>query len=117
MIPWCRIEAPIKVVAKYYVFSVAAIFFICNCGWNTTWRWQRIRQRLTSSAWVTSWNYTYQSIKGWLGVYTDSYSNLSGLVNQPAAKQVQALSLCFSGETLAIEQNLGLNDTAWGNAA
>ena len=47
----------------------------------------------------------------------DSYSNLSGLVNQPAAKQVQALSLCFSRETLAIVQNLGLNDAARGNAA
>ena len=47
----------------------------------------------------------------------DSYSNLSGLVNQPAAKQVQALSLCFSRETLAIVQNLGLNNEAQGDAA
>ena len=30
----------------------------------------------------------------------ESYSSLSGLGDQPAAKQVQALSLCFSRETL-----------------
>jgi len=47
----------------------------------------------------------------------DSYSNLSGLVNQPTAKQVQALSLCFSRETLAIVQSLSLNDAARGDAA
>ena len=47
----------------------------------------------------------------------DSYSNLSGLVNQPAAKQMQALSLCFFRVTLAIVQNLGLNDEALDDAA
>ena len=42
----------------------------------------------------------------------DSYSNLSGLIRQPADKQVQALSLCFSWETLVVVQNLGLADEA-----
>jgi len=42
----------------------------------------------------------------------DSYSNLSGLIRQPADKQVQALSLCFSQETLVVVQNLGLTDEA-----
>ena len=50
-------------------------------------------------------------------VQWDSYSNLSGFINQLAAKQVQALSLCFSRETLAIVQNLGLNDGARDNVA
>jgi len=42
----------------------------------------------------------------------DSYSQLSGLIRQPAEKQVQALSLCFSRETLVVVQNLGLTDEA-----
>ena len=39
-----------------------------------------------------------------------SYGNLSGLAKQDPSKQVEALSLCFSRETLAIVQNLGLTD-------
>jgi len=30
------VEAPVKVVVKFRVFSVVAIFFACSCGWNTT---------------------------------------------------------------------------------
>ena len=37
-----------------------------------------------------------------------SYCSLSGLAQQEASKQVEALSLCFSRETLSIVQNLGL---------
>ena len=37
-----------------------------------------------------------------------SYCNLSGLAVQEASKKVEALSLCFSRETLSIVQNLGL---------
>jgi len=37
-----------------------------------------------------------------------SYCNLSELAGQEASKQVEALSLCFSRETLSIVQNLGL---------
>ena len=37
-----------------------------------------------------------------------AYRSLSGLCNESAAKQVQALQLCFSRETLHIVENLGL---------
>ena len=37
-----------------------------------------------------------------------SYCNLYGLTSQEASKQVEALSLCFSLETLSVVQNLGL---------
>ena len=38
----------------------------------------------------------------------DSYLSLSGLAEENAQKQVQALTLCFSRDTLSIVQNLGL---------
>jgi len=38
------------------------------------------------------------------------YSSLSGLNEQSGEKQVQALTLCFSRETLTIVQNLGLSE-------
>ena len=37
-----------------------------------------------------------------------AYRSLSGLSAKPAAKQVQALQLCFSRETLNVVDNLGL---------
>ena len=40
----------------------------------------------------------------------DSYHSLSGLADQDAAKHVQALTLCFSHDTLSVVQNLGLTD-------
>ena len=39
-----------------------------------------------------------------------AYLSLSGLSDQSAEKQVQALTLCFSRETLTIVDNLGLTD-------
>ena len=45
----------------------------------------------------------------------DSYRSLSGLAEQDAAKQVQALTLCFSRDTLSIVQNLGLTEEQRGN--
>ena len=39
-----------------------------------------------------------------------AYRSLSGLSSEPAAKQVQALQLCFSRETLNIVENLGLTN-------
>ena len=36
----------------------------------------------------------------------DSYASLSGLNGEDEPKQVQALTLCFSRETLTIVQNL-----------
>ena len=38
----------------------------------------------------------------------DSYCSLSGLAKEVAEKQVEALTLCFSRETLSIVQHLGL---------
>jgi len=45
------------------------------------------------SAWQTQW---------------ELYMSLSGLSDKSAMKQVQALTLCFSRETLTIVNNLGL---------
>jgi len=45
----------------------------------------------------------------------DSYCSLSGLAEQGAAKQVQALTLCFSRDTLSIVQNLGLTEEQRGS--
>ena len=39
----------------------------------------------------------------------ESYMSLSGLSEEPPTKQVQALTLCFSRETLTIVDNLGLS--------
>ena len=46
-------------------------------------------------AWKTQW---------------EAYLNLSGSAEQEAAKQVQALTLCFSRETVTIVENFGLTD-------
>jgi len=40
----------------------------------------------------------------------ESYMSLSGLSKESDVKKVQALSLCFSHETLSIVQNLGFGD-------
>ena len=39
-----------------------------------------------------------------------SYLSLSGLADEEASKQVQALTLCFFRDTLTIVQNLGLSE-------
>ena len=46
-------------------------------------------------AWKTQW---------------EAYLDLSGLAEQEAAKQVKALTLCFSKETVTVVENLGLTD-------
>ena len=43
------------------------------------------------------------------------YLRLSGLGTQPPAKQVQALTLCFSCETVTVVDNLGLSDDQRGS--
>ena len=53
--------------------------------------------------------------KAWRSQW-DAYLSLSGLDKQSQAKQVQALTLCFSRETVTIVDNLGLTDTQKGNA-
>ena len=45
----------------------------------------------------------------------ECYLNLSELAKEPMTKQVQALTLCFSRETLTIVQNLGLTEEQRGN--
>ena len=40
----------------------------------------------------------------------ESYQSLSGLDKKSAAKQIQALTLCFLCDTLSIVQNLGLTE-------
>ena len=45
----------------------------------------------------------------------ESYRSLSGLDKESAAKQVQALTLCFSHDTLLIVQNLGLTEEQRGS--
>ena len=54
------------------------------------------------AAWMTQW---------------ESYCSLSGLADENAQKQVQALMLCFSRDTLSIVQNLGLTEEENGNVA
>ena len=44
-----------------------------------------------------------------------SYYSLSGLARETASKQVEALSLCFSRETLSVVQNLGLTNDEQNN--
>ena len=46
--------------------------------------------------------------KAWRSQW-DAYLSLSGLESQDQAKQVQALTLCFSRETVTIVDNLGLS--------
>ena len=54
------------------------------------------------SAWKTQW---------------EAYLSLSGLATQEDAKQVQALTLCFSRETVTIVENLGLSADQRGKVA
>ena len=55
----------------------------------------QIDKGMDFTAWCTQW---------------EAYGSLSGLDQQAAAKQVKALMLCFSRETLAMVQNLGLTE-------
>ena len=47
--------------------------------------------------------------KAWKSQW-EAYLRLSDLVDQDATKQVKALTLCFSRETVMIVKNLGLSD-------
>ena len=47
----------------------------------------------------------------------ESYMSLSGLSEETNTKKVQALTLCFSCDTLSIAQNLSLTDEEWTNVA
>ena len=52
--------------------------------------------------------------KAWK-VQWDAYLSLYGLDKQSSAKQVQALTLCLSRETLMVVDNLGLTAAQRGN--
>ena len=53
--------------------------------------------------------------KAWKAQW-DAYISLSGLDKQSQTKQVQALTVCFSHETVTIVDNLGLTEIQRGNA-
>ena len=57
----------------------------------------QVDRGLDFKAWKRQWD-AYLSLSG-----------LSGLTDETAAKQVQALTLCFSRETVTIVENLGLS--------
>ena len=52
--------------------------------------------------------------KAWKSQW-QAYLSLSGLGTQAASKQVQALTLCLSRETVTIVENLGLDDAQRGS--
>ena len=54
--------------------------------------------------------------KAWKAQW-EAYLCLSGLGTQSAAKQVQALTLCLSRETVTIVDNLGLSEEQRGSIA
>ena len=55
----------------------------------------QVDRRSDFAAWKLQWDY---------------YHSLSGLADQITAKQVQALTLYFSHDTLSVVQNLGLTE-------
>ena len=54
--------------------------------------------------------------KAWKAQW-EAYLSLSGLGTQAASKQVQALTLCLSRETVTIVENLGLDNAQRGSVA
>ena len=55
------------------------------------------------------------NFKAWK-VQWDAYLSLSGLDQEDQAKQVQALTPCFSRETITVVDNLGITAEQRGNA-
>ena len=54
--------------------------------------------------------------EAWRAQWT-SYATLSGLSGESEATKVQALTLCFSRETLTVVNNLGLTEEERANAS
>ena len=82
--PWCRVKAPLQISPmSSYVFRQGDLPKLDL----------QIDRGSDFSAWQTQW---------------ESYMSLSGLSGESPKKQVQALTLCFSRETLTIVNNLGL---------
>ena len=64
--------------------------------------------RVTYPSWTCRSTEVQISRHAWKAQW-DAYISLSGLADQPQSKQVQALTLCFSRETVTIVDNLGLS--------
>ena len=105
VVPWCRLEAPDKVVVLLVSHSHFPPFLYFDRPMtNPTCTFRQsdlpkldlnIDRGTDFTAWRMQW---------------DLYCFLSGLVDQDMAKQVKALTLCLSRETLAIVHNLGLSE-------
>ena len=119
MVPWCRFEAPTKVAVLFVRTSFSRSFYLAVWSHDTmttlprdasdsraegryTFRLSnlpkvdlQIDKGMDFSAWRLQWQ---------------SYCSLSGLARETTSKQVEALSLCFSRETLSVVQNLGLTN-------
>ena len=94
LISWCRLEAPVQEDPMSSPPPEAAQ------GSSYTFRLSdlpKLDLQVDRGTDFTAWHLQWRS-----------YCNLSGLAGQEASKKVEALSLCFSRETLSIVQNLGL---------
>ena len=96
---WFRCEAPVKVTPYCYTVFLPCVSFLAG-QMPYVFRLSDLPKldfdvdRGTDfTAWTAQWT---------------SYSTLSGLSEEPAATKVQALTLCFSRETLTVVDNLGL---------
>ena len=118
MVPWCRFEAPTKVAVLFVRTSFSHSFYLAVWSCDTT---NPPRDALDSRA---EGRYTFRlsdllkvdlqidkgmDFSAWR-LQWQSYFSLSRLARETALKQVEALSLCFSRETLSMVQNLGLTN-------
>ena len=101
---WCRLEAPDKVVEfNSFHAVVPTIFALSTDRSMSAYAFRQsnspkldlnIDRGTDFTAWHIQW---------------ESYCFLSGLLKENAAKQVKALTLCLSRETLVNVYNLGLS--------
>ena len=110
--PWCRVEAPHQVIPSFssvllfppfvlQISPMSRLSYVFRQGDLPKLDLQTDRGS-DFSAWQMQW---------------ESYMSLSGLGKETAVKQVQALTLCFSRETLTIVNNLGLTAEDRGSVA
>ena len=105
---WCRLEAPAKPKVHdklLLVFTILGASFLPRHSYTAS-------QCPLHFDKETYLNWTCKSIVDQTSrrgkrMQWKSYRNLSGLDKESAAKQIQALTLCFSRDTLSIVQNLG----------
>ncbi len=103
-IPWCRLETPDKVVELVFTLLFPTIFALSTDRSMSAYAFRQsdlpnldfnIDRGTDFMAWRMQW---------------ESYCFLSRLLEEDAAKQVKALTLCLSRETLVIVHNLGLSE-------